>query len=92
MPQNNQLIPLEANIQDEENEDPLGISDGQLVQLIQQCEQENEQIMMSQEQQITDGKSSKKVTKHVMSKKTSSSQIPIFHQCKIENIAININK
>ena len=91
MPQpSNEIIPFEANFEVKDSNPEVRIPDGQLVQLIQQCEQENQEIMLSR-QQVVEGKS-KMVTKQIMSKKTNSRQIPIFHGCKIENITINIHK
>ena len=91
----NQSVPLDANIQDEGSMSSTGLSDADLVKIIQQCEKENEDVLMSQQcqKEITncDGSTSKMLTKQMVAKK-SSPQVSLFHQCKIENITINIHK
>ena len=46
-PVQNQLVPLQSNIDNFENKDPLGIPDNQLIQIIQDCEQANEELILS---------------------------------------------
>ena len=46
------IVPMEANLQNCDQDIPsLGLSQGQLVQLLQDCEKENKELMLSQQHQ-----------------------------------------
>ena len=63
----------------------LEISDQDIVRILQECEEQNEQYMMTQQVNM-------QTTKSVIAKR-SSPKIPIFNNCHISgNITININK
>ena len=68
--QSNQILPLDGNIQQEDEMPETGLSDADLVQIIQQCEKENEDVMMSQQcqKEVTnsDGSCSKILTKQMV--------------------------
>ena len=70
-PQNitNQTVPLEANIQIEDQPASIGLSDVHIIDLINQCEKENEEIMLSQQEatQVMDGVQSKFLKKQMVS-------------------------
>ena len=63
------------------------LSDQDIVKILEDCEQENQHLMMTQQVSTTN-----KTTEQILAKK-SSPRIPIFNNCHIAgNITININK
>ena len=87
-PKRQMLMPIQKAISEPENQPTFDLTDCDILKLISECEQENEELMLSQE--IT--KSNTTTTRQVVAKK-SSPRIPVFNKCQISgNITININK
>ena len=92
------LIPLTSELEKENNyaelEDPLGITDTEIVKIVQDIEEQNEEIMMSQTtKKLKTSHGSSIISEQTLAKKTSPKIPMLFQECKIEgNITINIQK
>ena len=91
----NAIIPFDSGInKNTEFEDPLGLSDNEIVSYIEEVEATNEEYMLSQTKKFksSDGKATV-LQEQQITKKTSLKIPLLFQSCKIKgNITININK
>ena len=92
-----QLLPLEPHIDEpsDPNDMELNMTNEELINIIQQAETDNQELMLSQNKQVTtyNGKNKQIVSTNTTASKKSSPQVPLFQGCTFNgNLTINFNK
>ena len=90
------LLAIEANVDTPATPDmELNMTDEELMNIIQQAENENQDLMLSQQKSVTtyDGRNKQVMSSNTTATKKSSPQIPLFQGCTFNgNFTINIQK